>query len=174
MDNNAADFENYQLSQKHVELYIINITDTNKFQYIDQIVKNESDQFNHTFQDRKSSEINTWVSSLEEFQLRFLNIKVEIPPNDDHGANCLMWNVIQRFYHIESPQIRVDLEIYPTTCEDSLPLTDFWWLNAMTVIFAIISFLLDLQNILETLSIIRRLKQRFSKDLHQSIQNEEQ
>lgn len=68
----------------------------------------------------------------------------------------------------------MDLDTTPRTCRGVAQYADFWWLNAMTIIFAVLSFLLDLNQILESLSIIRKLRHRFSQSEQEAQPTEEE
>ena len=133
-------------------------------QYHDDIVFDNDKPFSHMFMTMTDEQIRDWVANLEEFQLRYHNIMVNFPGDEERDVSCYCWNVNQRFYHLEAAQIRVELDTDPSTCPNVTTAADFWWLNAMTICFAVISFFLDLNNILETLSIIRKLRHRFTQD----------
>ena len=139
-------------------MYTINVTEKGIVQYYDIVLRDNNRSLNHTFKDMEPFEIRDYVYNLQEFQLRYYNITVNSPKDADRDVTCYVWDINQRFYHLESSQIRVAIDTFPRTCLSESVYADFWWLNAMTIAFAVISFFLDLQNILETFTIVRKLK----------------
>lgn len=52
----------------------------------------------------------------------------------------------------------------PKACNNDTQDLQWSWLNVLTIIFAVASFLLELFYVLETLKILRKLKSVFDKD----------
>lgn len=79
---------------------------------------------------------------------------------------CLEWKVVQRYLHTEQPQIRITLEMNPSTCSPeggSSFVAKNSWLLGLTIICAFASMLAELQYIIEVSKIITKLRESFDK-----------
>jgi len=57
----------------------------------------------------------------------------------------------------------VTLDLSPNTCVQYKNLSDYWWLNVITVILSLASFIFELQHILDRLGTMNKLRQAFRK-----------
>lgn len=148
MVNSSNDFEDYRLSH-YAEMYVINITRDESADSSQTIVPTNGSII-HPLTNSSNTELRAWVQNLKELQLRYIQIIVEFPADSQRDVTCYAWNVNQRFYHMESGQIRVELDMTPNTCDSFSGPSTYWWLNSMVVVLALLSFLLELHHILET------------------------
>ena len=118
--NQTNQFETYQLSPDPVNMYTINITEDGITQYYDKVIRKDDYSLNHTFYNMTPESIKNYVYNLEEFQLRYYNITVNYPQDTDRDVNCYIWNINQRFYHLESSPYRHAGQVRKHCCESSL------------------------------------------------------
>ena len=83
------------------------------------------------------------------------------PEDKNRDVTCFIWNVNQRYYHMESAQIRIELETTVDDCDNATDIPSLWWLNVLIILGSMVSFSLELHHLLETVRIIGKLRRTF-------------
>lgn len=169
--DNTDEFENYNGDNSIAEFFEIRMDLNHQYHGSTTILKNDTkdNQGNYVFPSdnpilgKNNSELREWIRDVKEFQIRYKNIKIEYPVDSQMDVSCYNWTVNQRFYHTESPQVRVELDFTPDTCSNVVNLSSFTWLNLITIFIASISFIIELLYILETVRTVGILRTKFTR-----------
>lgn len=106
-----------------------------------------------------------WIQDVIEFQIIYKDITINYPRFANKDVDCYEWNVTQRFRHDEQPQVKVSLYMHPQACRvDGDPkISQYYWINIITILCAFASLFLESMQILETFKIINKLRNVFEK-----------